>query len=47
MSNNVLYFELTTPVEDDRPIYISGNFNGWLPDKEDFRLKKQRKEDMF
>ncbi|MDI9869905.1 alpha/beta hydrolase [Flectobacillus roseus] len=40
MSNNVLYFELTTPVEDDRPIYISGNFNGWLPDKEDFRLKK-------
>jgi predicted alpha/beta superfamily hydrolase len=40
MSNNILYFELTTPVEDDRPIYISGNFNGWLPDKEDFQLKK-------
>lgn len=40
MSKNVLYFELTTPVEDERPVYISGSFNQWLPDKEEFRLKK-------
>ena len=41
MSTTILHFELTTPVEDNRPIYISGNFNDWAPDKEDFRLQKQ------
>lgn len=40
MSNNILYFELTTPVEDERPIYLAGNFNNWLPDKEAFKLHK-------
>lgn len=40
MSKSVLYFELTTPVEDNRPVYISGSFNEWLPDKEEFRLNK-------
>ncbi|MEA5459672.1 alpha/beta hydrolase-fold protein [Arcicella sp. LKC2W] len=40
MSKNILYFELTTPVEDERPVYISGNFNAWLPDKEELRLDK-------
>lgn len=40
MSKNILYFELTTPVEDDRPVYLSGNFNAWLPDREELRLNK-------
>ena len=40
MSKNTLHFELTTPVEDDRPVYLSGNFNAWLPDKENLRLNK-------
>ncbi|MCU0471004.1 MAG: alpha/beta hydrolase-fold protein [Arcicella sp.] len=40
MSKNILYFELTTPVEDERPVYLSGNFNAWLPDREELRLQK-------
>ncbi|MBC7408567.1 MAG: alpha/beta hydrolase [Arcicella sp.] len=40
MSKNILYFELTTPVEDQRPVYLSGNFNAWLPDREELRLNK-------
>ena len=40
MSKNILYFELTTPVEDERPVYLSGNFNAWLPDREELRLNK-------
>jgi predicted alpha/beta superfamily hydrolase len=40
MSKNTLHFELTTPVEDDRPVYLSGNFNAWLPDKENLKLSK-------
>ena len=33
-----LRFELTTPVTDDRPVYLSGNFNNWYPDSDAFRL---------
>ena len=40
MSKNTLHFEMTTPVEDNRPVYLSGNFNAWLPDKEELRLNK-------
>ncbi|MES2518809.1 MAG: alpha/beta hydrolase-fold protein [Bacteroidota bacterium] len=40
MSKNILYFELTTPVEDERPVYLSGNFNAWLPNKEELKLDK-------
>ena len=40
MSKSVLYFELSTPVEDERPVFLSGNFNQWLPDKEELKLNK-------
>ncbi len=40
MSKSVLYFELSTPVEDNRPVYLTGSFNQWLPDKEEFKLSK-------
>ena len=40
MSKSVMYFELSTPVEDERPVFLSGNFNQWLPDKEELKLNK-------
>lgn len=33
-----LRFDVTTPVNDDRPIYVSGNFCNWYPDLDAFRL---------
>ncbi|UHG89097.1 alpha/beta hydrolase [Spirosoma oryzicola] len=33
-----LRFELTTPVLDDRPVYVSGNFCGWHPNLDSLRL---------
>ncbi|QHV93879.1 alpha/beta hydrolase [Spirosoma endbachense] len=33
-----LRFELTTPVQDDRPVYLSGNFCDWYPDIDAFRM---------
>ncbi len=35
-----LSIELTTPIDDPRPIYIVGNFNNWRVDEERFRLKR-------
>ncbi len=35
-----LCFELITPVLDDLPVYISGNFNNWYPKDERFRMKR-------
>ncbi|MBU1820409.1 MAG: carbohydrate esterase [Bacteroidetes bacterium] len=32
--------ELKTPVIDDRPVYVSGNFCDWLPDLERFRMER-------
>jgi predicted alpha/beta superfamily hydrolase len=40
MSKSVLYFELSTPVADERPVFLSGNFNQWLPDREELELRK-------
>ena len=40
MSKSVMYFELSTPVEDERPVFLAGNFNQWLPDKEELKLNK-------
>ncbi len=39
-NNNTLSIELTTPVDDKRPIYIVGNFNNWTVDETRFRLKR-------
>jgi predicted alpha/beta superfamily hydrolase len=35
-----LILELKTPVMDDRPVYVVGNFNNWLPEDERFRMKR-------
>lgn len=35
-----LTLELTTPVDDGRPVYISGNFCEWYPDMSDFEMKR-------
>ncbi|MDO5509315.1 MAG: alpha/beta hydrolase-fold protein [Weeksellaceae bacterium] len=42
MSNKNITFFLTTDVVDDRPIYITGPFNGWNPHDEKFRLSKSQ-----
>lgn len=36
----LLTIELTTPVDDKRPVYIVGNFNNWNVDQERFRLTR-------
>jgi predicted alpha/beta superfamily hydrolase len=44
MSNrSLLTLELTTAQDDERPVYISGNFCDWFPDKADFEMKKVKK----
>jgi predicted alpha/beta superfamily hydrolase len=35
-----LILELKTPVMDERPVYIAGNFNNWYPEDERFRMKR-------
>ena len=40
LDNNALYFELTTPVDDERPVFLAGNFSQWYPDVKQFELKK-------
>lgn len=39
---NTPYFrlELTTVTDDDRPVYVAGNFNDWALGTEQFRLQK-------
>ncbi len=37
--SSTLRFELTTPVHDDRPVFLSGNFCDWLPDVAQFRMQ--------
>lgn len=34
-----LRLELFTPVTDDRPVFVSGNFCDWLPDLESFEMQ--------
>ncbi|WP_262708335.1 hypothetical protein [Chryseobacterium sp. CH21] len=34
-------FELYTEEKDDRPVFITGNFNSWNPKDYNFQLKKQ------
>jgi predicted alpha/beta superfamily hydrolase len=42
MSNRYasLSLELTTLVDDERPVYVSGNFCEWYPDIERYRMQK-------
>ncbi|WP_337043098.1 alpha/beta hydrolase [Emticicia sp. 17c] len=44
MSNRTLLsFELATPIEDDRPVYLAGNFCDWYPDLSEFEMEKVSK----
>ncbi|MEO0778633.1 MAG: hypothetical protein AAF146_18855, partial [Bacteroidota bacterium] len=36
-----LRIELTTAEQDDRPIYITGNFNAWRVDQAEFCLQRR------
>jgi predicted alpha/beta superfamily hydrolase len=40
---NQLCLELTTPQDDDRPVFISGNFCEWHPDEPTFEMTKVAK----
>ncbi len=44
MSNRTLLsLELATPVDDERPVYLSGNFCDWYPDLTEFEMEKVSK----
>ena len=38
--NASLALELTTTVDDERPVFVSGNFCEWYPDVERYRMQK-------
>jgi len=40
LSKKTLEIELATEQDDDRPVYLTGNFNNWLIDDKAFQLKK-------
>ena len=37
---NSLKFKLTTPIQDARPVYLTGNFNKWNPRDDRFKMEK-------
>jgi predicted alpha/beta superfamily hydrolase len=39
-TRNALSLELTTPIDDGRPVFISGNFCEWYPDIVDYQMKR-------
>ena len=39
-ATQTLTIELTTPVDDSRPVYIVGNFNNWNVDEQRFKLRR-------
>jgi predicted alpha/beta superfamily hydrolase len=44
MSNrNLLSLELTTPIDDERPVFLAGNFSEWSPDVADFEMQRVSK----
>ena len=48
MSNrNLLSLELTTPIDDERPVFIAGNFSEWNPDVADFEMQRVRWQILF
>ena len=38
--NTAITIELTTPVDDNRPVFIVGNFNNWSVDEQRFKLRR-------
>jgi predicted alpha/beta superfamily hydrolase len=41
-SQSMLTLELFTPDDDERPVYVAGNFNGWVTRDEQYRMEKIR-----
>ena len=41
--SKTLTLELTTPVDDRRPVYIVGNFNNWTVDESRFQMRRVSK----
>lgn len=37
--SSLLRLELSTPINDDRPVFVSGNFCDWLPDLPQFQMQ--------
>ncbi|MCY7350017.1 MAG: carbohydrate esterase [Cytophagaceae bacterium] len=37
---DALHLELTTDADDERPVFIGGNFNDWQPDQTSFQLQR-------
>jgi predicted alpha/beta superfamily hydrolase len=46
-NTSTLSFKLTTPVDDARPIYITGSFNDWKIDDERFKMTKLDKGEYY
>ena len=46
-ANQTLTIELTTPIDDSRPVYIVGNFNNWNVDEQRFKLRRWLKANSF
>lgn len=42
-NNQSLSFEVITAHDDDRPVYLAGNFNNWTTEDENYRLEKIEK----
>jgi predicted alpha/beta superfamily hydrolase len=40
LTKTTIKLELKTPVIDDRPVYVSGNFCKWYPDLDEFRMDR-------
>ncbi len=40
MTKNILSLELSTPIDDGRPVFVSGNFCEWYPDIVDYQMKR-------
>lgn len=38
--NSILSVELVTDFDDERPVFVSGNFCDWQPNRPEFRMKK-------
>lgn len=39
-TKDLLELELTTPIDDERPVFVAGNFTEWHPDNANFQLTK-------
>ena len=40
MKNHILRLELTTPEDEDLPVYLAGNFNDWNSNDKSYQLHK-------